>query len=291
MRLAFALCACVTLGCAGETPRTPPPETSPRTDLPASPAEPAPPAEAPFDLTAHVGDKPACLLVTESSGEVVERTEGERCGQRFTPASTFKIPNSIIGLETKVVADADSVIAWDREKYPKQAWWPKTWTDRKHDLRSAFRHSFVPFYRSLATKVGREPMQQHVDRFRYGNRELGEQLDAFWLDGALTISADEQVAFLRSFHAEELGVSPRTTEIVKDILVHTRRDDRTLSAKTGTGKIADGTAIGWLVGYVERGEDVHFFAFNVSGPTFDDIPRTWRQETVERMLAELGLWE
>src|SRR5689334_22331825 len=41
-----------------------------------------------------------------------------RCRQRFSPYSTFKIPNSLIGLETKVIADADYLIRWDQQKYP-----------------------------------------------------------------------------------------------------------------------------------------------------------------------------
>lgn len=43
-----------------------------------------------------------------------------RCRRRFTPASTFKIPNSLIGLETGVVRDADFLISWDRQRYPDQ---------------------------------------------------------------------------------------------------------------------------------------------------------------------------
>jgi hypothetical protein len=43
-----------------------------------------------------------------------------RCKQRLTPHSTFKIPNSLIGLETGVIADADFVIPWDRQKYPPE---------------------------------------------------------------------------------------------------------------------------------------------------------------------------
>jgi beta-lactamase class D len=41
-----------------------------------------------------------------------------RCRRRFSPYSTFKIPNSLIGLETGVLRDADFRIAWDKRKYP-----------------------------------------------------------------------------------------------------------------------------------------------------------------------------
>src|ERR687898_3554298 len=67
------------------------------------------------------------------------RHNESRCRRRFTPASTFKIPNSLIGLETGVVRDADFVIRWDRQRYTDQGrpriapfihWW------QDHTLRS-----------------------------------------------------------------------------------------------------------------------------------------------------------
>lgn len=274
----------LSVGCA----RAPAPATGPESPAPAQ--ELLQPAPTPFDLPSYTRNQPACLLVTDASGKPIVRTDPKRCAERFLPCSTFKIPNSIIGLETGVLQDANTVIPWDQDKYPKQAWWPKSWTDREHDLRSAFHESFVPFYRELATRVGSEPMQRYLTQFEYGNQSIGGSLDSFWLDGDIAVSADEQVKFLRAFYEEKLGVSPRTTRIVKDILVHERSGDYVLSAKTGTGDSADGTAIGWLVGYVQHDTGVHYYAFNVSGKTYDDIGRTWRFETLKKMLSDLRLW-
>lgn len=242
-----------------------------------------------LDLPSFTKGQPACLLVTDHAGAAVVRAGGARCAQRFTPFSTFKIPNSIIGLETGVIHDADTVIPWDRAKYPRQDWWPESWTDRDHDLRSAFEHSFVPYYRALATRVGRDSMQRYVVRFRYGNQTVGDNLDSFWLAGPIAISADEQVRFLRDFYDGKLGVSSRTTDIVKEILVRERDGDRVLSGKTGTGDGPGGTALGWIVGYVEQGEAVHFYAFNVTGRSYQDVDRSWRFQALKAMLAALGI--
>ena len=40
-------------------------------------------------------------------------------------------------------------------------------------------------------------MQHYLDAAGYGNRKVGSQVDLFWLDGTLRISADEQVEFLK----------------------------------------------------------------------------------------------
>ena len=41
---------------------------------------------------------------------------------RYTPASTFKIVNSLIGLETGVITDEKMVIKWDGIKRSNQDW-------------------------------------------------------------------------------------------------------------------------------------------------------------------------
>jgi beta-lactamase class D len=251
----------------------------------------SPAAPIVLDIGAFTRGLPACLLVTNATGRIVTRAGAERCAQRFSPCSTFKIPNTLIGLETGALADATTVIPWDRVRYPQQAWWPPAWTDRVHDLRSAFANSFVPYYRALAVRIGREAMERYLKRFGYGNMAIGAGLDSFWLDGTLQISAEEQVRFLRDFHFGRLGISARSTAIVREILVHERSGEYVLRAKTGTGGGEAGKpAIGWIVGTVERGTDVHFYAFNVSAPTTAAIERQWRFGVLRDMLSKLGLW-
>jgi beta-lactamase class D len=244
-----------------------------------------------LDLPAFTGGRDACLVVTDAGGNPVAREGGARCARRFSPCSTFKIPNTLIGLETGALTGPDTVIPWDRERYPREDWWPPEWTDRVHDLRSAFAHSFVPYYRALATRIGREAMVRHLKAFAYGDQVIGERLDAFWLDGALGISADEQVRFLRALHLGRLGVSARSRAVLREIMVHETRDGHVLRAKTGTCGGQEGSAsLGWIVGSVERGDRVHFYAFNVDGATTAEIGRVWRFDVLRALFAELKLW-
>jgi len=281
-------------GCStpGAAPPTGPtgvgPQPSPGKGAPQPPAttEPAPA----IDVLAHTEGRPTCLLVVDAAGAIVIRSDADRCAQRLRPYSTFKIPNSLIALETGVVEDAATVIPWDAEAYPKEPWWPAVWTSREHDLRSAFRHSFVPYYRAVARRIGANAMERYVRQFGYGNQSIGGKLDSFWLDGDIAISADEQVRFLRDLYDGRLGVSARATTIVKDIMVRERRGAHVLSAKTGTGNAPGGGVLGWLVGFVEQGSDVSFFAFHVVAPTSEEIGPTWRVTTVTTLLAQLELW-
>src|SRR5258708_36755126 len=98
------------------------------------------------------------------------------------PASTFKIPNPLIALETAVVADPDKdVFKWDGVTRPVEGW------NHDHTLRSAIAASAVPVYQEIARRIGAERMQKYVDLFEYGNRDIGGRIDQFGLPVKLAI--------------------------------------------------------------------------------------------------------
>ena len=152
----------------------------------------------------------------------------ERCAERFIPASTFKIMNSLIGLETGVIPDEDYVIQWDGTQYAIPSW------NQDHTLKTAILNSVVWYYQELARRVGRERMQSYVDAANYGNEDISGQIDTFWLEGGLRISANEQVEFLKRLYQDELPFSTRSVNIVKEILVLEKVGSYQLSGKTGS---------------------------------------------------------
>jgi len=213
----------------------------------------------------------------------------ERCRERFSPKSTFKIPNSLIGLETGVIKDADFVIQWNKQKYPPANWneEPFVHWGKDHTLRSAIKYSVVWYYRELALRVGPQWMSKYVRAFNYGNADVSGRVDDFWLNNTLKISADEQVEFLKAFYSGRLPVSKRSTDIVKDILVMEKTPAYTLSGKTGGGSIAEGVYIGWFVGYLETAGNVYFFATNIEGASYAEI-RDKRIDLTKQILKALG---
>jgi beta-lactamase class D len=242
------------------------------------------------DLSPFFKDTTGAFVLYDLKNNRYVRYNEARCRVRFSPKSTFKIPNSLVGLDTGVIRDADFVIEWNRQKYPPQDNWTqepfKHWA-QDHKLRSAIKYSVVWYYRELALRVGQQRMKKYVEAFDYGNEDISGGLDYFWLGGGLKISADEQVEFLKKFYAGRLPVSKRSTEIVKDILVLEETPAFKLSAKTGGGSIAQGTYIGWFVGYLETQGNVYFFACNIEGKSYPEI-RDKRIDVTKRILRELG---
>src|SRR6056297_2741652 len=106
------------------------------------------------DWSAYAGRDDACLVVheLESGREFVSNPE--RCNEPRRPYSTFKIPSALLGLETGLLADADSVMRYNAARYPARDWWPRGW-DRDQPLRRAINLSAVPLFRQLAADIGR----------------------------------------------------------------------------------------------------------------------------------------
>lgn len=180
----------------------------------------------------------------------------ERCEQRFLPASTFKILNSLIALETNVIRDENEIITWDSVDRKNDKW------NMDQNLRTAIKYSVVWVYQGFARKIGQEKMQHFVDSVKYGNCNIGGGIDRFWLDGDLRISAFEQIEFLKRLYYEDLPFSKRNIQIVKDILINDQTQNYVLRGKTGWASRFE-PETGWYVGYLEENGDIYFFANNI----------------------------
>lgn len=183
----------------------------------------------------------------------------DRSGQGFLPASTFKIPNSLIALETGVVGDPDKdIFKWDGVKRDIEAW------NRDHSLRSAIAASAVPVYQQIARQIGPERMQKYVDLLEYGNRNIGGGIDQFWLTGDLRIDPIQQVDFVDRLRRGALPIGKRSQEQVRDILPVTKAGDAIIRAKTGLlGAEIGKPSLGWVVGWAEKGDKQTVFALNI----------------------------
>jgi beta-lactamase class D len=179
-----------------------------------------------------------------------------RARQRLLPASTFKIPNALIGLEVGAIGDEREVFHWDGKPKPILAW------ERDHTLDTGMRESTIWMFQEIARRTGKERMREWLERLDYGNQDIGGGIDLFWLQGRLRVSAMEQVAFLRRLAEGELPMSQRSQRLVRHALIVEKTPAYTLYAKTGTANPAK-NAVSWWVGWVEKkGRPVAFFAMN-----------------------------
>lgn len=173
--------------------------------------------------------------------------------QTFLPASTFKICNSLIGLETGAIKDENFVIPWDSVTRQNPNW------NTDHDLKTAFKNSTVWYYQELARRVGGQQMKYWLDKANYGNADTSGGIDKFWLTGGLRISPKQQIDFLKRLHDDQLPFSQRTVDIVKNIMIAKNTLGYVVRAKTGWGG-QDNKDVGWYIGYLETKDKVYYFA-------------------------------
>lgn len=201
------------------------------------------------------------------------------------PASTFKIPNSIIALETGVVEDANTMFPWDGKPRRLKSW------EQDLNFKEAFHYSCVPCYQEVARKVGADRMKSYVKQFDYGKMDVSEEnLDVFWLEGNSRISPKEQIQFLERFYNGELPISERTEEMMKSLMLITESNSYTLSGKTGWA-IRHGKNNAWFVGYVETNGQPYYFATNISPIAAFDMNKFTliRNEVTMKALQEQGI--
>ena len=215
------------------------------------------------------------LVLFEPKQQTLTTNDLNRANTGYIPASTFKIANGLIGLELGVVAGAEQVYPWDKQQRAFKVW------NQDHTFKSAFKYSVVPIFQQIATDIGKQRMANMLASLEYGNQKVGPELDSFWLDGDIRISAIEQLQFLQKLHDQSLPVSQRTQEIIQQVMLTESTDDYAIYAKTGFGHHGD-KYIGWWVGWLETDEQTIYFALNLD---LDDIQQAHlRQEIVKQIL-------
>jgi beta-lactamase class D len=174
------------------------------------------------------------------------------------PASTFKIINLLIALETKTIVDENEMVKWvghtDTLKYGYR---PEIYKDMT--VKEAFEVSAGWVYIELAKKIGRQNYKKYLSDCDYGNLDLSQEDPDFWNYGNFAISPINQVEFIRKLYEEKLPFSKRNIEILKRVMIAEQNENYTIYAKTGWTR-DNKINTGWWVGYIENKKGVYFFA-------------------------------
>lgn len=207
------------------------------------------------ELFKSMGVNGTFVLYDYSSQRLIGYNQA-RAETEFVPASTYKIPNTLIGLSVGAVGSVDEVLPYGGEPQPFGAW------ERDMALREAITLSSVPIYQELARRIGMERMLEYIDRLDYGNKSVGAVVDNFWLEGPLEISAIAQTGFLARLAQGELPISEDIQASVREIVLTEEKDDWKLYSKTGWENAPD-PGVGWWVGWVHKGARLYTFALNM----------------------------
>ncbi|WP_068774875.1 penicillin-binding transpeptidase domain-containing protein [Paenibacillus sp. FJAT-26967] len=243
-----------------------------------------------LDLASEFAGYQGCFLLYDTSEKNYRTYNPIQCEKRLTPASTFKILNSLIGLETGAVQSVDTLLPWDGHPYVFPAW------NRDHTMASALTNSVTWYYKKLAIRIGKEQMEHYVRAANYGNSDTSGGVDSFWLGSSLQISALEQIHFISKLYEGTLPFSPETMDGVKKMLILEQQGENVLAGKTGTCNAGNcyseqpqNDNLGWFVGQVQADGKSYIFAVNLEAD--HKANGSVAKQKAVSILKKLNLWE
>jgi beta-lactamase class D len=211
----------------------------------------------------------------------------------FLPASTFKIVNSLIGLQTGKITNDSMVIKWDSIRRFNPEW------NRDLNMYDAFRLSAVNYYQEVARRIGKDTMQYWLTRLGYGAKKENDKVvitsavDSFWLDNSMKITPDQQLGLVKKLYFDQLPFFKTNQEIVKRAMLFENTTNYRLAYKTGWGNWNEQTGkhIGWVVGWIEENQHPYFFVLNLESKDKNFDMWHIRQKMLHDILEHLGFFQ
>lgn len=228
-------------------------------------------------------------LYNNASGQFTVYNLNRYRDSAYLPASTFKIVNSLIGIETGIISSEKMIIPWDgviREFSKGDT--AKEW-NRDLTMEEAFKVSSLPYFQEVARRIGKDTMQQWLDSLKYGNRLIGDKLDECWINNTLKITADEQLGLVKKLYFGKLPFQKRTQDIVKRVMLQESNANYQLCYKTGWGFLPNGKSLGWIVGWIEENKHPYFFVLNVEADASAPM-KTIRLDILKGILKQQGFF-
>lgn len=230
-------------------------------------------------------------LMNNATGKFTVYNLGRYRDSSYLPASTFKIVNSLIGLQTGKIVNDSMIIKWDGIKR-----WNDDW-NKDLTMYEAFRVSSLPYYQEVARRIGKDTMQLWLDSLKYGVKDVKEKViirsavDSFWIDNSIKITPDEQLGLVKRLYFNQLPFFKSYQEVVKRAMLFENNANYRLGYKTGWGSTEENHSIGWITGWIEENNHPYFFVLNIesSDRNFDMIPA--RMKILKDILKQLGFFE
>lgn len=229
--------------------------------------------------SAPLGDVRCTLIADAASGKTLYQ-DGV-CDQRFSPASTFKVPLSLIGYDAGILSDAHTP-SWDYKdefkavKRDQKTVDPTIWE----------KDSILWYSREVTRRLGPQSLAGYVSKFDYGNADVSgtpgknDGLTQSWVNSSLKITPVEQVDFLRKLLARKLPVSAKAYDMTNAIIPTFQAGAWTVQGKTGStrlandaDKIQDKRSLGWFVGWAQKDGRQIVFARLVVDTKRTDMPK------------------
>ena len=236
-----------------------------------------------IDLTNYFGDYEGSFVLYDLKKDTWKIHDLEHATLRVSPNSTYKIYNALFGLEKQIISPEDSLIPWNGNNYPFEAW------NADQTLPTAMNASVNWYFQAIDEQLGVSFVQEYLQKMGYGNEDLSGDFSSYWMESSLKISPIEQVELLIQLQNQSLGFAPENVKAVKDAIHISSSSFGNLYGKTGTGRVNGQDLNGWFIGFVESTENTYFFATNIHAADYAD--GSTAAEITLSLLSDLSIWK
>lgn len=125
------------------------------------------------------------------------------------------------------------------------------------------------YYQQLIKQIGRATLLQTIDSIHYGKGIVSANMDAFWKDASLLITADEQLGFIKQLYFKKLPFQKRSQELLSKMILNEQNSNYRLSYLVSTDTTSGNQ--GWVVGYIEENLHPYFFVLHTSATEGSDL--------------------
>ena len=235
------------------------------------------------DLSAYFGKYEGSFVLYDLGNDAWSIHDMEHATLRVSPDSTYKIYDALFGLEEGIITPKNSFIAWNRERYPFEAW------NADQTLQSAMDSSVNWYFQAIDEQLGSSHVNGYLQKIGYGNENMNGDFSAYWMESSLKISPIEQVELLTRLQNNSFGFAPENINAVKDAVRLSSSDAGTFYAKTGTGRVDGQDVNGWFIGFVETANNTYFFATNIGADS--DATGGNATKITMSVLSDMNIWK
>ena len=185
-----------------------------------------------------------------------------------------------------------STRAWSGEVF-----WNEDW-NRDVDFREAFRTSCVWYFRQVIDDIGKERMQEELEKLRYGNCDISDwegrlntnnsnrALTGFWIESSLKISPKEQTEVMERIFGSGSDISEEIQNELKQVMLVPEQGESGVSiyGKTGMGKEKGAVVDAWFTGFAEREEGPVYFCVRLGRNDGRNVSSTQAKEIAVQLV-------
>ena len=235
------------------------------------------------DLSAYFGEYEGSFVLYDLGNDTWSIHNKERAALRVAPDSTYKIYDALFGLEEAVITPEASIIAWNGETYPFEAW------NADQTLQSAMNSSVNWYFQTVDKQIGAADISSYIQDIGYGNENMSGDFSTYWMESSLKISPIEQVELLIRLQNNSFGFASENINAVKNAICLSSSNTGTFYGKTGTGRVNEQDVNGWFIGFVEAEDNTYFFATNIEAGK--DAAGSNAAEITMPILSDMGIWK